>query len=84
MSVVYGILGINAARHARNNTLGLDESGNVAKFPHRQFLLTKAVGFLGSSAFMYIMTNFIDTFVCDFTTIPYTLFRDETIECLGD
>lgn len=84
ISVVYGVLGTNAAKHARNNTLGLDEVGSRAKFPHRQFLLTKSVGFLGSAQFMYTMTNFIDTFVCNFNTVPYTLYRDDTIVCLGD
>lgn len=34
MAVIYGFLGLSAAEHSRNNTLGLDEGGNRATFPH--------------------------------------------------
>jgi hypothetical protein len=84
ISVIYGVMGINAAEHSRNNTLGVDEYGNRAVFPHRQFLLTTGVGLLGTSLFMPTMTTFIDAFVCNFNVKPFVMLRDPTIECLGD
>lgn len=35
MSIIYGVLGIRAAERSKDGTLGLDESGERAKFPHR-------------------------------------------------
>jgi hypothetical protein len=33
--MLYGVLGLNAAEHSKNNTLGVDENGNRAEFPHK-------------------------------------------------
>ena len=35
MAIVYAILSSAAIEHARNDTLGVDESGNLAGFPHK-------------------------------------------------
>jgi hypothetical protein len=48
MSIIYGVLGVRAAERSRDGTLGLDENGERAKFPHRQFFFVLAVSQLGS------------------------------------
>ncbi|CAD8052814.1 unnamed protein product [Paramecium sonneborni] len=81
VSILYGLLGSLSLDAVQKNTFGQDENGNLARFPHLQFILPRVISIL-SGFFMTVMRTFMDAYICDYSNLPYQFFRDKTIECL--
>ncbi|EAR90173.2 transmembrane protein, putative (macronuclear) [Tetrahymena thermophila SB210] len=84
-SLIYGLLSIKSLKYLKNETLGLDSSGQIATFPHPQFFLVKIIQIIGSNLFFLIMRTFIDSFVCNWSQVqPWYLVRDSSIMCFDN
>jgi len=82
--IMYLCLAIPATRYAQIGTLGMSEDGKNAKFPSKQFFLSKGVGVLGGACYMPIMKNLMDVLSCDFTASPWSLYRSAEVNCFGN
>jgi hypothetical protein len=51
----------------RKGTLGENEKGVNAKFPHPQFIMVLVITVLGGSLFINIIMSMINALVCDFS-----------------
>ncbi|CAD8139272.1 unnamed protein product [Paramecium octaurelia] len=83
MSLIYIILGFEAANQIANNTFGFDENGIIANYKSRRYWLSKTIQ-LVSGQFIFVMKSYIDAFICDYSSYPYTLVRQPSVECMSD
>ncbi|KAL4473833.1 hypothetical protein ABPG74_022697 [Tetrahymena malaccensis] len=84
-SLIYGLLSLKSLKYLKDETLGLDGSGQIATFPHPQFFLLKIIQIVGSNLFYLIMRSFIDSFVCNWSQVqPWHLVRDSSIMCFDN
>jgi hypothetical protein len=65
----YVFFGVQAVKALRKGTLGEDDNGNPAKFPHRQYFVVLGVQILGGSFFSSIMKWIVDAFICNYNTV---------------
>ncbi|CAD8042913.1 unnamed protein product [Paramecium primaurelia] len=82
ISILYGLLGSLSLNAVQKNTFGQDENGNLARFPHIQFILPRVISIL-SGFFMTVMRTFMDAYICDYSDLPYKFARNTSIECLS-
>ncbi|CAD8043059.1 unnamed protein product [Paramecium primaurelia] len=83
MSLIYIILGFEAAKQIANNTFGFDENGIIATYKSRRYWLSKTIQIV-SGQFIFVMKSYIDAFICDYSSYPYTLVRQPSVECMSD
>ncbi|KAL4473469.1 hypothetical protein ABPG72_012148 [Tetrahymena utriculariae] len=84
-SLIYGLLSIKSLKYLKNETLGLDSNGQIARFPHPQFFLVKIIQIIGQNLFYLIMRTFIDSYVCNWSQAqPWYLVRDRSIMCFDN
>ncbi|CAK75391.1 unnamed protein product (macronuclear) [Paramecium tetraurelia] len=81
VSILYGLLGSLSLDAVQKNTFGQDENGNLARFPHIQFILPRVISIL-SGFFMTVMRTFMDAYICDYSSLPYKFARETSVECL--
>ncbi|CAD8061136.1 unnamed protein product [Paramecium sonneborni] len=83
LSIIYILLGFEAAKQIANNTFGFDENGTIATYKSRRYWLSKTIQ-LVSGQFIFVMKSYIDAFICDYNSYPYTLIRQPSVECMSD
>ncbi|CAD8053184.1 unnamed protein product [Paramecium sonneborni] len=82
-SLIYIILGVEAAKQIANNTFGFDENGIIATYKSKRYWISKTIQII-SGQFLFVMKSYIDAFICDYSSYPYTLVRYPSVECMSD